>query len=355
MTPRLTSTATSTSTGTIEMTSTSTATSTSTSTSTLATIPTSTSTSTMTSTVSSTPQILCFIAEWEPNGITVVSNLYDPQDVAIDSNGNLVVADTENRRLQKYLTNGTNITLLANIKVSSVFIDQLDNIYVTSTLGDQVKKLSSNNQSLTIVAGSDGRGSALGQLVLDGQPGIYVDRNFSLYVSDTGNHRVMKYSVNATSGIVVAGGHGQGPDLKQLNAPYGIYVDEVNEIGAVYICDTQNHRVQKWLPNATEGVTVALNEDQLHSPNSILLSLTSDQVMIMYISSFSLHQVLKWIPYSPQAEAIAAGIGSGVGTEPNQLFAPRGIKFDKNWNLLVADTGNNRIEKFLFNISSCEN
>ena len=309
----------------------------------------------MTSTLSYTPQILCLFAEWDPNGITVASNLYDPQDVAVDSNGNLIVADTENRRLQKYLTNGTNITLLANTKISSVFIDQLDNIYVTSTLGDQVKKLSSNNQSLTIVAGSDGRGSALGQLVLDGQPGIYVDRNFSLYISDTGNHRVMKYFVNATSGIVVAGGHGQGPDLNQLNAPYGIYVDEVNEIGAVYICDTHNHRVQKWLPNATEGVTVALNEHQLQSPNSILLSLTSDQVMIMYISSFSLHQVLKWIPYSQQAETIAAGVGSGVGTEPNQLFAPRGIKFDKNWNLLVADTGNNRIEKFLFNISSCEN
>ena len=72
---------------------------------------------------------------------------------------------------------------------------------------------------------------------------------------------------------------------------------------------------------------------------------------MMYISSFDLEQVLKWIPYAEEAQSIIAG--SNFGSDSNQLEAPRGIKFDKNWNLFAADTGNYRIQKFLFNTSSC--
>jgi len=313
-----------------------------------------TSTLTLSSTSSSNPGFLCSSAEWDPNGITVVSNLYYPYDIAIDSEDNLIIADTENHRLEKYFSNGTNITLLTNIKVLSIFIDKFDNIYFTDALADEVKKLSSNDHLVRTVAGYGGLGSALDQLKLSGQSGIYVDQNETLYISDTGNNRVMKYIPNSTSGIIVAGGHGPGPNLNQLNTPYGIYVDEINEIGAIYICDKQNHRIQKWIYGANEGITVATNNEQLNAPISILLESTSKQT-IMYISSFSIYQILKWIPNAEQAENIVAGIGHEMGTKPNQLFSQRGIKFDKYWNLFVADTGNNRIQKFLLNISSCEN
>ncbi|CAF1536482.1 unnamed protein product, partial [Rotaria sp. Silwood1] len=254
-----------------------------------------------------------------------------------------------NHRLLKYFTNGTNVTLLANTKVSSVCIDKFDNIYVTDVFGDEVKKLSSYDQSITTVAGSE-----LNELRLDGQPGLYVDKNLTLYISDTGNDRVMKYFINSSSGIVVAGGHGAGAELNQLNSPYGIYVDEINEIGAIYICDHANHRIQKWIDGAHEGITVASNINQLRTPVSILLEPTADEMM-MYILDFNHYRILKWIPYAQEPEAIAVGITGHLGNEPNQLSSPRGIKFDKNWNLFVADTGNNRIQKFLFNSSSCEN
>ncbi len=300
----------------------------------------------MTST--STPEYLCPSAEWELDAITVVSNISNPYDIDIDSEGSLIVANSNDRHLEKYFLNGTNIRLLSNTKISSVFIDRFDNIYFTDVLGDEVKKLNSNDQSIDTVGGFGGTGSGLDELRLEGQPGIYVDQNETLYISDTGNNRVIKYIRNSTSGIVVAGGYGQGPSSYQLNSPYGIYVDEINEIGAIYICDRQNHRIQKWLEGANEGITVALNNNQLSSPISIQLESTSKQ-MIMYISSFTKNQVFKWIPYAEQAESIIAG------NKPNQLFAQRGIKFDEYWNLFVADTGNDRVLKFLFNISSCEN
>ncbi|CAF2938745.1 unnamed protein product [Rotaria sp. Silwood2] len=338
---------TSTMTTTSTMAPTATITSTSTVISTLTMVPTSSST------LSSTPQIPCASAEWSSTGITITSDLSSPYDIAIDSRDNIIVADTENHRLQKYFTNGTNMTLLTDIKALSIFIDKFDNIYATDAFDDEVRILSSNGELITIIDGSEISGSVVNHLVLNGQPGLYVDTNSTVYISDTGNHRVIKYYQNSTSGIVVAGGKGQGPELNQLNTPYGIYVDEINEIGAIYICDLQNHRIQKWLKGANEGITVVANADQLHSPVSILLQSTANRT-IMLISSFSANRVFKWIPYKQEAESIIAGIG-GFGTEVNQLDAPRGIKFDKYWNLYVADDGNNRIQKFLFNTSSCEN
>lgn len=202
-----------------------------------------------------------------------------------------------------------------------------------------------------MVAGFGGAGNALDQLKFQGQPGIYVDQNETLYISDVGNHRVVKYYSNSTSGIIVAGGHGQGSNLNQLNAPAGIYLDEIHEIGAIYICDEQNHRIQKWLYGSTEGITVAQDNEQLYAPMSILLESTSTQI-IMYISCFSIDQVLKWIPYEKQATDIVVG-NIHSGDQSDRLSSQRGIKFDKYCNLFVADTGNNRIQKFLFNTSSC--
>ncbi|CAF3099447.1 unnamed protein product [Rotaria socialis] len=307
-----------------------------------------------TTTSTSTPQTLCTSAEWNSAGITVISNLYRPHDVAIDSQNNLIVADTENRRLRIYFKNGTNVTLLEKVAIHRLFIDKFDNIYAAESLGNEIKKVSSNYQSITTVAGTDTPGSALDQLVLDGQPGLYVDSNSTLYIADTGNHRVIKYLWNSTSGVVVAGGNGQGPEPNQLNGPYGIYIDEIHEIGAIYICDTFNHRIQKWMEGASAGITVASSKDQLHDPVAILLQPTSNQ-MIMYIASFDHSQILKWMPYAQEPLAIVAGMSGSVGAGANELFAPRGIRFDKDWNLFVADTGNDRIQKFLFNISSCAN
>ncbi|CAF4804041.1 unnamed protein product [Rotaria sp. Silwood1] len=332
---------------------TSTMTSTATMTSSSMTISTSTMAPTSSSTLGSTPQMPCASAEWSSTGITITSDLDSPHDIAIDSRDNIIVADTENHRLQKYFTNGTNMTLLTDIKAPSIFIDKYDNIYVTDAFGDEVRILSSNGELITIIDGSNISGSIVNHFVFDGQPCLYVDKNNTVYISDTGNHQVIKYYPNSTSGIVVAGGKGQGPELNQLNTPYGIYVDEINEIGAIYICDLQNHRIQKWLNGANEGITVAANDDQLDSPVSILLQSTADR-MVMFISSFSANHVFKWIPYEQEAQSVIAGIG-GFGDEANQLDAPRGIKFDKYWNLYVADSGNNRVQKFLFNTSSCDN
>ncbi|CAF1625855.1 unnamed protein product, partial [Rotaria magnacalcarata] len=53
----------------------------------------------------------------------------------------------------------------------------------------------------------------------------------------------MKWVEGAKEGIVVAGGQGEGSALTQLWHPYGLFVDT---LGTLYVADTRNHRVMRW-------------------------------------------------------------------------------------------------------------
>ncbi|CAF4053567.1 unnamed protein product, partial [Didymodactylos carnosus] len=83
-----------------------------------------------------------------------------------------------------------------------------------------------------VVAGGNGSGNRLDQL--SNPQYVFVDRDHSVYVSDWGNHRVMKWVEGAKQGIVVAGDQGQGHGLTQLSHPWGVVVDQ---LGTVYVAD----------------------------------------------------------------------------------------------------------------------
>ncbi|CAE8601418.1 unnamed protein product [Polarella glacialis] len=73
----------------------------------------------------------------------------------------------------------------------------------------------------------------------------------TVYVSDTGNDRVLGFAPGATSGILVAGGHGNGDGNAQLSNPSGIWVDNGSlqngvMVYKIYIADTYNHRIMKY-------------------------------------------------------------------------------------------------------------
>ncbi|CAF5013197.1 unnamed protein product, partial [Rotaria sp. Silwood1] len=82
-----------------------------------------------------------------------------------------------------------------------------------------------------------------------------------LYIADYNNHRIQKWqlpinnSVVATAGVTVAGGNGAGNASSQLKYPRSIYVSR--KTGSIYVADTNNHRIQRWSVGATQGVTIA--------------------------------------------------------------------------------------------------
>ncbi|CAF2108053.1 unnamed protein product, partial [Rotaria magnacalcarata] len=89
------------------------------------------------------------------------------------------------------------------------------------------------------VAGGQGEGSALTQL--NYPQGLFVDTLGTLYVADTGNNRVMRWTQGAKQGTVIVGGYGAGAN--QLNWPMGLSFDRH---GNLYVADLSNHRVQRF-------------------------------------------------------------------------------------------------------------
>ncbi|CAF2820199.1 unnamed protein product [Rotaria sp. Silwood2] len=139
-----------------------------------------------------------------------------PRDIALDSQQNLIISDSGNWRIQKYYTNnGTIITLLGNIVVYNVFIDQYDNIYYDDY--SSVQKLS--NHSLTVTTttvAEDNRTQGNKKNQLNNSQGLYIGRFGTVDVSDSWNYRVIKWFVNVSEGIVVAGGNGQDAEGNQF-------------------------------------------------------------------------------------------------------------------------------------------
>ncbi|CAF4717960.1 unnamed protein product, partial [Rotaria socialis] len=75
-----------------------------------------------------------------------------------------------------------------------------------------------------VVAGGQGKGNALTQLHWPN--GIFVDTLGTLYVADSNNNRVMRWTQgDKTQGAVIVGGNGQGEGANQFNYPIGLSFD----------------------------------------------------------------------------------------------------------------------------------
>lgn len=203
-----------------------------------------------------------------------LSQLNQPSSVLIDDAMNsLIICDGTNRRclrwsLSRETTKGE--ILVDKIRCFGVAMDSERNIYLSDTEKNIVKRYTKSDSIGTIVAGGNGKGANLNQLSTPTY--IIVDQQQTVYISERSNHRVTKWTKGATEGIVVAGGHGKGNALTQLSQPEGIFVDTV---GTVYVADSWNHRIVRWPAGAQEGSVIACGKgrghasDQLNSPSSL--------------------------------------------------------------------------------------
>jgi sugar lactone lactonase YvrE len=178
--------------------------------------------------------------------------------------------------------------------------------------------------------------------------GVALDADGNVYVADTYNHRVQRWAPAATVGVTVVGGNGQGSAANQLNYPHGVALDYS---GNVYVLDTNNHRVQKFASGCTNtstctGVTVAGGNGRGANPNQFdePTGLSIDAALNVYVADTFNHRVQRWAPSATAGVTVAGGNGSGAN--PNQLTKPRGVAVGSNLNLYVVDAGNHRVQKW---------
>ncbi|CAF1104096.1 unnamed protein product [Adineta steineri] len=224
---------------------------------------------------------------------TRMDQLNRPTNMIVDQQDHsIIIADQWNRRVIRWLNQNQQI-LIDNIDCSRLAIDQYGFLYVSDWKKNEVRrwKMGEYNNEGIVVAGGNEEGNKLNQL--NDPTFIFVDEEQSVYVSDTGNHRVMKWRKDAKEGRIVAGGNGKGRNLNQLHYPQGVIVDDLDQI---YVADWWNHRVMRWCEGKEEG-------------------------------------------------EIVVG-GNGQGNESNQLNGPFGLSFDDEGHLYTAERWNYRIQKF---------
>lgn len=201
------------------------------------------------------------------DGGPATSALLDsPLGVAVDSAGNIYIADTHNQRIRE--VSGGVITTIAGTGVagfsgdgaaataatldlpSSLALDSGGNLYIADTNNHRIRKIAAG--VITTVAGSEDQGfSGDGGLAtaagLDSPGGVAVDASFNIYISDTLNQRIrmVTYStgiITTLAGTGVKGFNSDGSALTtELASPRGL---ALNSSGTVYFADSDNNRIR---------------------------------------------------------------------------------------------------------------
>ncbi|CAF1416071.1 unnamed protein product [Adineta ricciae] len=226
-------------------------------------------------------------------------------------------------------------------------------LYVTDYYGHCVYKID-NMQVVSpvpnVVAGVKGSfGNGTNKLYYPYR--IAVDSAGNLYITDSRNHRVMRYAANATSGVMIAGTGTSGSDSLSLNRPYGMYLDEDNSY--IYVVDALNSRIQRFSlsggsPN--NGTTVAggngngLDNNQLYLPFDICLTKNK---RTMYIADTGNNRIVRWNIGEASGVNIAGDVNGNSGSSASMFDQPYSVALNDNETFLyVADKTNSRIIRF---------
>ena len=167
-------------------------------------------------------------------------------------------------------------------------------------------------------------------------------------MSDNGNDRVMRYAEGNNTGVLVAGGNGRGNNTNQLNYPMGIYFESLSN--SLIIANKGANNIVRWRIGESNWILIAgnLNASRGNSPSSLSgpYGLTVDPMGNLYVAD-SGNQRIQFFSLGQTEGRTIAGITGVQGSNPTLLRGPYGIALDNQLNLYVADTWNNRVQKFL--------
>jgi DNA-binding beta-propeller fold protein YncE len=249
-----------------------------------------------------------------------------PHGLAVDSAGNIFVADTNNGRIEKFSPNGTFVTTIGTrgtghgqlAEPNGIAIDRAGNIYVAE-IGSKhrVQKL-----------GPDGTFIAEWAPALYGPRKIAIGPDDSIYVVDSGRNRIVKFS---PEGQVLASWGNEGRGDGQFRGNSSVAVDPANN--KVYVADSMNRRIQvfdsdgkfltKWLVPEW-GPPVGFEDLAIDSQRGRL-----------YASSAHMNSILVF-------DLQGNRIGTLAPTPPDKLDSPSALALAKD-KLLVLNAASARV------------
>jgi len=315
------------------------------------------------------------------------ASLNYPKGTTLHVSGNLFIADSGNQRIRKVDTKGIIATVAGNgITVysgdggpatnaslsypSGVAVDTSGNLFIADSQNNRIREVGTNGIITTVAGGGDnypGDGGAATNAELNNAIGVAVDATGNLFIADQYNNRIRKVG---TSGIIttVAGngyvnpitgqggysGDGGAATNAELYWPSGVAVDAT---GNLFIADAYNERIREVGTNgiiftvagdgtqAYSGDGGAATNAQFNNPSGLAV----DAIGNLFIAD-SGNYVIREVGTNGIINTVAGNgtwgcSGDGGAATNAELWSPSGVAVDATGNLFIADSQNNRIRK----------
>ena len=313
-------------------------------------------------------------------GAAVNAELHSPEDVAVDSSGNVYIADTANAFIRKIGTNGVINSIAGNgtvgysgdgglatsaglIQPFAVCVDSKGNVYITEPPDGRIREITASNGIINTIVGNgvlgfSGDGGSATKAMINQASGIALDASANLYIADTGNNRI-RTVVNGTintiggNGVFAYSGDGGPAIMAQLFAPQAVAVDAS---GNFFIADTGNNVVREV---TAKGVisTIAGNGTagfggdngpataaQLNTPQGIAVD-NSGNVYVSDTANARVRKISNGTITTVAGNGTVGYSGNGGAATSAMLNTPVGLAVDKSGNLFITDHGNSVVRE----------
>ncbi len=316
-------------------------------------------------------------------GSALHADLDDPEDVALDADGTIYIADAGNQRIRQ-VVDGTISTLagtgLASFggdggpataasfnHPSALVADGSGYLLVADTGNRRIRRIHLADGSISTVAGSDadfsGDGGPAWKAALADPAGLILDGN-RILLAERGGHRIRAVEegttpldsppgiANTLAGTGFPGDSEGGSDPLQakFHSPTGLAVEPE---GGILFSDTGNQRLRRLegglLSNFAGTGSPGFQDDvpaleaPLNAPTGLAVDASGDVIWADTLNHRIRHIGAAGYVSVIAGTGVAGFSGDGGRPYPAQLNAPQGVFISQDGRLFVADTGNHRI------------